>query len=179
MATSFDDFVNQQHTMAGDTERSVDWPRQLDEWKRFLEQFNDLVKEFLREYIEQGKMRIEYVAKQIHEQYIGRYEVQAISIVIGNNKVYLDPIGTNLIAAKGRVDMNGPSGTVRFVLVPKDSNAPAIRVRIHDGVGPIHDEVPQEVTEWTWKISTPPPQIRYIELEEELFRDAVMEVVNG
>ena len=121
MATLFDDFVNQQHKMAGDTERSVDWPRQLDEWKRFLEQFNDLVKEFLREYIEQGKMRIEYVAKQIHEQHTGRYEVQAISIVIGNNKVYLDPIGTNLIAAKGRVDMNGPSGTVRFVLVPKDS----------------------------------------------------------
>ena len=52
MATSFGDFVNQQHSMAGDTERSVDWPRQLDEWKRFLEQFNDLVKEFLHEYIE-------------------------------------------------------------------------------------------------------------------------------
>ena len=130
MATSFDDFVNQQHKMAGDTERSVDWPKQLDEWKRSLEKFNDLVTEFLREYIEQEKMRIEYAAKQIHEQYLGRYEVQAINIVIGNNKVYFDPIGTNLIAAKGRVDMNGPSGTVRFVLVPKDSTAPAIRVRI-------------------------------------------------
>ena len=35
-------------------------------------------------------MRIEYAAKQIHEQYLGRYEVQAINIVIGNNKVYPD-----------------------------------------------------------------------------------------
>ena len=30
-----------------------------------------------------------------------------------------------------------------------------------------------------WKISTPPPKIKYLELNENSFFDALMEVING
>lgn len=180
MATSFEDFVNRQHQMANETERSIDWARELEEWRVHLDQFNNKVWEFLQVYVDQKKVRIEFVKKRIHEQYIGRYEVEALEVTIGNARVKFDPIGTNLFGAKGRVDMNGPSGTVRFVLVPESSSAPYVRVRIRSGGDdPAHHEPGHTTTEWTWKISTPPPNIRYIELQEETFQTAVMEVVNG
>lgn len=179
MATSFDDFVDKQHQMACDAEQSVDWPKQLAEWRSHLGQFNDLVRKYLRKYTAQGKLRVENVTKKIEEQYIGAYEIDAIRIRIGIDKIDCDPVGTNLIGAKGRVDMKGPGGTVRFVLVPKESTEPRIysRIRIVDDA--VDDEPRQEAVEWTWKISTPPPRIEYVELQEELFLDAVMEVMNG
>ena len=180
MATSFEDFVNRQHEMANETERSIDWAKELEEWKDHLAQFNIQVLDFLHTYVDQNKVRVEFVTKRIHEQHIGRYEVRAIEVTIGNTKVIFDPIGTNLFGAKGRVDMKGPSGIVRFVLVPENSSAPNIRIRIQSGeVDPGHDDPGRATTKWTWKISTPPPDIKYIEVQEETFQTAVMEVVNG
>ncbi len=180
MATSFEDFVNRQHQAAKETERSIDWARELEEWRGRLDQFNNKVLDFLKIYVDQKKVRTEFVTKRIHERYIGRYEVEALKVTIGNAAVNFDPIGTNLFGAKGRVDMNGPSGTVRFVLVPANSSAPDVRVRIrNEDDDPAHHEPEHTTTEWTWKISTPPPNIRYIEFQEETFQTAVMEVVNG
>ena len=33
--------------------------------------------------------------------------------------------------------------------------------------------------EWEWKITTPPPRIKYIDINEESFFSALMEVING
>ena len=49
-------------------------------------------------------------------------------------KIHFDPIGTNLIGVKGRVDMHGPHGTVRFVLVSKTDSSPT-RVIIQESPG--------------------------------------------
>lgn len=180
MATSFEDFVDRQHQMANETESPVDWAEELKDWKCNLDRFIKKVVEFLSPYIAQNKIRVEHVKKHIHEQHIGRYEVQTIEVSIGNTRVKFDPIGTNLLGAKGRVDMKGPSGTVRFVLVPESSMGPYVRIRIRSKVGDPENHEPEQVTtRWAWKISTPPPNIRYIELQEETFQTAIMEVVNG
>ena len=180
MATSFEDFVDRQHQMASETEPPVDWAEELKVWKSNLHGFIKKVLEFLRPYIEQNRIRVEHVKKRIHEQHIGRYEVQTIEVTIGNTRVKFDPIGTNLFGAKGRVDMKGPSGTVRYVLVPENSTRAHVRIRIRSKEDdPEHQEPEHVATKWTWKISTPPPNIRYIEFQEETFQTAIMEVVNG
>ena len=172
MATSFEDFVNRQHRAANETERSIDWARELEEWRDHLKQFNAKVLEFLKAYVDQDKVRVEHVTKRIHEQQIGRYEVKAIEVVIGNTKVKFEPIGTNLFGAKGRIDMKGPSGTVRFVLVPENSSAPNIRIRIQNGAAdPEHDDPAYSTSKWAWKISTPPPNIKYVEISRRHIPD--------
>lgn len=180
MATSFEDFVNRQHQMANETRRSIDWAGELEEWRVRLNQFNRKVLDFLKTYVDQDKIRVEYVRKRIHEKYIGEYEVSSIEVVFGNTRVKFDPVGTNLFGVKGRVDMKGPSGTVRFVLVPEDSSAPDIRIQVrNERAEPGSDDPGRATTRWAWKISTPPPNIRYIEFQEEAFQTAIMEVVNG
>ena len=116
--------------------------------------------------------------KQINEEYIGIYDVASLEIQIGAIKVRFDPIGTLVFGAKGRVDIHGPHGTVKFVLVPKTASSPMIRVIIQEAPVEVKDEL-EPVEEWAWKRRTPPPNIKYIELEEESFLSAIMEVANA
>jgi hypothetical protein len=61
--------------------------------------------------------------------------------------------------------MNSSAGEVKFVLVEKDSKG-------------INTQAPEKSAEWKWKISTTPPLIKFIELNEDSFSDALMEVLN-
>ena len=180
MTNTFDEFVNKQNQLARDVKQSVDWDKEREEWFEYLEQFENLVVRFLQEHIEQNKVRLEHRKKSITEENIGVYEVRIITILIGNVKVDLEPIGTLLIGAKGRVDMKGPKGAVKIVLVAKEAKGANIRVRVlNDGEKEKQEKKAKEAIEWAWKISTPPPSIRYIELQKESFLTAIMEVVNG
>ena len=175
---SFDDFIKKLNDASQEVE--IDWKTKLNEWKQYISNFYNKTEGFLKPYIESGKLRLTKRSIMLDEEYIGSYEVDALDILLGGIKIILTPIGTNLIGAKGRVDMVGPKGTVKFVLVPKDSSSPKITVKIRlQGEKMPPREKKQIITEWAWKISTPPPRISYIELEEESFQTALMEVVNG
>ena len=173
---SFDDFVNQQ---IAKEEPSIDWIQIRDDWKKHLDEFYQLAEGFLRKYLDQGKVHITRDTKQINEEYIGSYDVESLEVQIGTIKVHFDPIGTRIIGVKGRVDMHGPHGTVKFVLVPKTDSSPTIRVIIQEESSEVKDEPEPVVEEWAWKILTRSPNIKYIELEEESFLSAIMEVANA
>ena len=172
---SFDDFVNQQ---IAKEEPPIDWIQVRDDWMKHLDEFYQLAEGFLQKYIDQGKVRITTATKQITEEHIGSYDVKSLEVQIGTVKVRLDPIGTLIVGAKGRVDMHGPYGTVKFVLVSKTVSSPTIRVILRDSSSETKDEPEPIVEEWAWKRRTPPPNIKYIELEEESFLSAIMEVAN-
>lgn len=173
---SFDDFVNQQ---IAKKEPPIDWSQIRDDWKRHLDEFYQLAEGFLQKYIDQGKIHITTATKQITEEHIGSYDVKSLEVQIGDIKVQFDPIGTRILGAKGRVDMHGPHGTVKFVLVPKAASSPTIRVTVRDPSSETKDEPESVVEEWAWKIRTPPPNIKHIELENESFLFAIMEVANA
>jgi len=175
---NFDEFIEQQsaHSVVDD----IDWGQQLAEWKECLNEFYSSVKGYLNPYLESKKVALDESEITLHEEFIGSYNVTQLAIQLGKNKIQLQPIGTNLIAAKGRVDMIGPRGQIKFVLVPKDSSGPKISVRVwNQGEEPSPEEKTEPVTKWAWKIATPPPRISYIELTPESFQNALMEVVNG
>ncbi|MXW77781.1 MAG: hypothetical protein F4Z57_02095 [Gemmatimonadetes bacterium] len=172
---SFDDFVNQQ---IAKEEPSIDWIQVRDDWKKHLDEFYQLVEGFLQKYTNQGKVHITRATKQITEEHIGSYDVKSLEVQIGTIKVRLDPIGRRVLGVKGRVDMHGPHGTVKFVLVPKTDSSPTILV-IQEASSEVKDEPEPVIKELAWKILTPPPNIKYIELEEESFLSAIMEVANA
>ena len=193
---SFDDFVNQQ---IAKKEPPIDWTQIRDDWMKRLDEFYQLAEGFLQKYIEQGKVHTTRSTKQITEEHIGSYDVESLEVQIGTIKVLFDPIGTLVLGVKGRVDMrrvdmrrvdmhrvdmrhvdmHGPHGTVKFVLVPKTDSSPTIRVIVRDSSSETKDEPESVVEEWAWKILTPPPHIKYIELEEESFLSAIMKVANA
>ena len=173
---SFDDFVDQQ---IAKKEPPIDWFQRRDDWKKYLDEFYQLAEGFLRKYIDQGKVHITWSTKQLDEEHIGSYDVKSLEVQIGTIKIQFEPIGTIIFGAKGRVDMHGPRGTVKFVLVPKTDSSPTIRVIIQEESSKVKDEPEPVVEEWTWKILTRSPNIKYIELEEESFLSAIMEIANA
>ena len=176
--TTFDEFIAEQ--TARSDESRIDRDKEIKEWRQQLDRFYKTVETFLRSYIEEGKVRLHYGKKQLHEEFLGNYQVESLVVEIGSNKIYLDPVGTLLIGAKGRVDMKSNYGTVKFVLVPQDSSGPKINVRIWtENEEPPPEEHLDPVAQWDWKIATPPPNIKYIELQEESLKNAIMEVLNG
>lgn len=176
----FDEYLKKRRA---DTEvvMQIDWSKKKDDWLQYLAHFYRQVEEFLREYRESGDVALNYRDKDIHEEFIGQYRATSLRIRIKDKDVVLDPVGTNLIGAKGRVDMIGDAGTVKFVLVDRRLSAPSVSVAIkaHDEQRETEEEKEADGIEWAWRIATPPPRIKYIEVNAESFFDALMEVINA
>jgi len=65
--------------------------------------------------------------------------------------------------------------------VDRRLNGPGLSVAIEprDKQREVEQEKEADGIEWAWKIATPPPRIKYIEVNAESFFDALMEVINA
>lgn len=176
----FDEFIKNQRAKA-DEEFEINWGKKRDEWLVYLGQLYKKILNMLKNYTDSGDLLVEYREKTINEELIGEYKAKAMILKFKESEVTLEPIGTNLIGAKGRVDLKGSAGTVRFVLVNEQSVGVKEIIKIYRSGESRAKEKKQgaEKIEWDWKIATPPPRIEYIDLNEESFFDALMEVING
>ncbi len=176
---NFDDFINKQAKKEPE-EPAINWSEKKETWLSSLDDFYSKIDSFLKEYIESNKIKIKYSQKDIFEDYIGSYSAKVLDIELGNHKVRLEPIGTNLIGANGRVDLIGANGKIKFVLVNKDSSSPKINFTVViNGEEPTEKDESCEPIELDWKIATSPPRMKYINFEQSTFLEALMEVVGG
>lgn len=170
-------FINAKKQNAVDEEK-IDWGKHKDEWLQSLNKIYGQIESWLNDLEDSDVISFGYKNKEINEEHIGIYNANNMIIKIASEQILLEPIGTLLIGAKGRIDMKGKNGIIKFVLVPKQSGGPSIKVDIAVGDKPKPEEKKEE-PEWVWKISTPPPAIKYIELDSDSFSDAVLEVIGG
>jgi hypothetical protein len=162
-------------------EEEIDWEKRRDDWIKNLDLFYDKIKKYLKKYIDTGDVTFRTVKKSINEEQIGVYDVDKLIIRFKGNEVVFEPVGTILIAARGRVDMEGNAGDVRFVLVDKNSDGPRIKVKVttsEDKVSKKNNKKP-EAAVYVWKIATPPPHVQFVELNEDSFFSSLMEVINA
>jgi hypothetical protein len=177
--SEFDAFVKRQQQSAAST--GADWSFELEHWLRYLDELYGKIEELLQDYIASGAITASYREIPMNEESIGSYTARQMTLKIGPQEISLRPIGTLLIGTKGRVDVVGPSGRTRFLLVNNKASRPNIRMAT-GGEGqqnvPPPEDPPRPIT-WTWKIATSPPGIEYIELTQESLFRALMEVANG
>jgi len=179
--SKFEEFLQEDDSAT----MKIDWNEKKD---FFIEKINEFYKQmdtFLKPYKDKISLKDEQYI--INEDYIGSYHVNKKTLHIKNKDITFTPIGTNLIGAWGRIDMEGENGIVKFVLVPKNNDVPKIEtaVLITDEDKIKWQEKQNEIAkknkeaEKIWKIATPAPNIKYIDINEENFFDALMEVING
>ena len=106
----------------------IDWNDRKSWWLDQLNKLYDLIEEWLGDLKNQG-VTVEKVPKKIYEDHIGDYEAHALIIKVGGECVKFDPVGTIIIASKGRVDIKGSNGTAMLVLFPKGER-PKIDVKV-------------------------------------------------
>jgi hypothetical protein len=158
-----------------------DWKAEKKEWLLFLDILYKSFEAYLKDYINRG-IKITYDEIELTEENFGTYKAKRMLINIAGEIVRLQPIGTNIIGAKGRVDMLGSGGSVMLVLV--DSRIKGIRdnINVSELIGhktPLkrtsEDKTP--VT-WEWRFVTAPPTRQYQPVNKQTIYSAIMELSN-
>ena len=183
MATpEFDDFVRRQQAKKREN-NELDVGRQLEEWREYLAILYRMIEDYLAAYINNGAAAIEYRAIEINEEFSGPYKVDQMNLAIGPSTIQFKPIGTMLIGSKGRVDVQGPHGTARFVLMNRMISEPRqlIRISVSVNVPPAPPPVSESDTpiDWAWKLATSPPDMRFIDLDEATFFNTILLVADA
>ncbi|GEM_PF-299237 len=174
------EFFLEKQDLKKRNEEQIDWNERKKDWFRHIDEFYLMVQDFMREYLNQGKVSIHFSSLTLNEEYIGSYETKKLHLMTGNQEVIFSPVGTRMIGSGGRIDMEGRAGKVRFVLVDKNKESSGISVRVFtDGDFPKENKAERKEITWAWKIATPPPSVTLISLNEDTFFDALMEVING
>lgn len=161
-----------------------DWEKEKEEWLLYLTTLYERFEESLKKYTAEGKIVITYDEIEISEEKVGTYKAKKMIISFGNDHIILKPIGTFLIAAKGRVDMTGRRGSVKIVLVDSRMKRLQDHIKISVNVGndlPPKTEIeiePQEIN-WEWKFITSPPTYVYQPVNEDTIYSTIMELTNG
>ncbi|MFZ0705690.1 MAG: hypothetical protein WAM71_08825 [Candidatus Korobacteraceae bacterium] len=174
---SFDEFVQHQQQQNA----AVNWTKERDEWLRNLQRLYEEVEAFLAEYVKKNEIRLTYRPVSLHEEYIGSYEARQMLIGVGRSEILLNPVGTFIIGAWGRVDIVGPYGTAQLLLVDKSATTTRSLIRVEVKFGE-HAQVPTSCSkpiELAWKLITAPPARQLLELSKETFYSVVIGVVNG
>ena len=172
----FEELLSKHETMT--SESDIDWGRQKKEWLNFIQVFYDSIERWLKPYVDQKKLEFKYTDINLSEEHLGTYSVKSMKIRFAEQLIKLEPIGTLLIGTKGRIDMEGPRGTVQFILA--DKNSKGMRVNVYIGGMPQKKKEEPKEPVWTWKIVLREQRrISYDEFNEDTFFNALMEVVNG
>lgn len=181
--TEFDRFVQSQQAEQRPT-ADFDPKQQLLEWRHYLDVLYKKIEGYMASYIAEGAAKITLGDIDLNEEFSGPYTVRQMLLEIGRSSITFKPIGTMLIGAKGRVDVQGPRGSARLGLVNKNATRgdDLVRVTVSE-VGrsqqPSSPNRENEKIEWAWKIMASPPDMRFIDLTQGAFFDMILAVAGG
>ena len=179
--TTFDDFVQERAARARETAEAFNGKETLDTWLRELDALYRDMERYLKTYTDSGQIKIERRPVQLTEELLGTYDAEALAVSIGNDEVLARPVGTMLIGSRGRVDLSGPRKTLRIVLLETDG--PALKITVSGAHGPSETSTRSllrgEIDHRGWYVVTRPPVATATALDEDSFRDAIMDVSSG
>jgi len=172
------EFVQHQVSSAKDSE--IDWDSQKRDWVDQVDKLYTKIKSFMKELTEEGLVSIIDDKTTLTEQYIGSYEISTMCMKIGHSTVLFKPIGTLIIAGRGRVDMEGPQGTVMFVLFG-EGERPVIKISVRESSGPREEEseARPKPEAYEWVVAKVRGQRDYPLLNEDSFLEALKVVIGN
>ena len=95
---------------AKEAESKVDWPARKREWLEDLRALVANVRVWLKPGVEEGLVEIVEAPVHLSEDFLGPYIAPSLRIEMVGKVVQLEPVGTLIIGAFGRVDMScGPA----------------------------------------------------------------------
>ena len=175
---TFDDFVKQRTARAKESAEEFNPEETLATWLRELDALYGTIEGYLKSYIDSGQIKVERRPIRLSEESLGTYDADALVVSIGNEEVVARPVGTMLIGSYGRVDLSGPRKTLRIVLLEK--GGPALKITISGASGPRETSISHlwrgEIDHRGWYFVTQPPAATATALDEDSFRDAIMDV---
>ncbi len=169
--------------MADEAERTADWVRsEVGEWRRHLEILYEQVKAALRPYAEQVSVNPRLLT--LVEEHLGEYTVETLLIRFAHTEILLEPVGTMLIGAKGRVDVIGPFGKTPLLLLNSKARRLSDMIQVSVSIGNKASRLSskhalREPISWEWRLVSKSPGRELISLSDEVILGLFAEVANG
>lgn len=187
---SLKDIIEQQKKEE-ENEQSFDASEQINDYISLVEKLYDLFISSVDELIKEGLIKETREKIKISEEYLGEYEIDSLILSINSNKIKLIPAGTMLIGSKGRVDVFGPFGSEKFMLIRKGVKSPSdlVKIKVHiSGIDHERKEEKEEkeerkkitIADWEWK--TMPSDNRWVRFDDvnsETVTNIIMRMING
>ena len=144
--------------------RNVDQKQRLaarqQRWIQELQQLCSRIQhEWLSGLVASDEVTLAAIEVPLNEQLIGSYRAPGLLINLADRAVRLEPKGTMVIGAAGRVDLQGPGGFATLVLESPDFP-----------LKPFHECV------FTWSLVARTPRVVKIPLDANTFADALLQV---
>lgn len=150
----------------------------LAEWLKAIDSFYDQIEHYLRPYTNQKSIVLSYENRDAYEDLLGKYSIKIAEIKIGRKRVKIVPIGKFVVGAYGRIDMLGNLGKLRFVLVDKAQTEMPGELKNKPNRRKSIESKGAQGKQLEWKIATNPP-VRLLDLNEDSFLEAVMDISNA
>ena len=141
-------FLRSKAATAAQAEPEVDWQARKDKWLAHLARLHDLVRTWLEPLHHDGTVRCSTSHVTLEEDYIGAYQADVLTLVIGKQRVAFHPKGTLIVGADGRVDVRGQR---------------AVRTIVLKGDG--------------WFVVAQSPHLKTLPFNEDSFQDVLQEVM--
>lgn len=126
----------------------IDWEKRKGKWLACLDDLYSLVKSWLTPLEQDNTVSYSITQTTLQEDYLGSYQVDVLSLHIGDQTVDFHPKGTLIIGAEGRVDVRGQR---------------AIRTLVFN--------------EGDWFVVERSPRLKMLPFNEDSFQDLLQEVM--
>ncbi|MBF0171939.1 MAG: hypothetical protein HQL83_00690 [Magnetococcales bacterium] len=184
--TALRDFVRQQHEKVSKTpNKEIDWDGRRTAWIEQVESLLDRIKKWLLPLYKEALLDLVEGKTTLEEEFIGRYEVPWLEVLIGRQRARIIPKGTLVIGSFGRVDLEGPMGKLLLVLSDTGTSP---KVTVHVSVGDPFSVQPEDLDEEKrssvemikksqWYFVYPDDRKKLTPLTEDTFSDALQRVL--
>lgn len=131
--SDFEKLVQQfaERQLKNDAENVVDWNEMKRWWVGMVDDLFSQIDAWLRPLILSGSVKSIRKSVQLTEQDLGRYDIASLELLLASRKLTLEPVGTMLIGAFGRIEVSGPNGTAVLLLLNTDNKVPPNDKRAH------------------------------------------------
>lgn len=134
-------------------------------FKEKVESLYRLVNEnLLADLREENLYQTTFEDEEIMEDGLGKYNIDTMLITMGRMRVELRPYGTEVIGARGRIDMwvNNNDESAMLILVPHDVSCP-------------QNPINKDVQTWEWKmVERKNTRVSYLSLTPEVFQKKIL-----
>lgn len=103
---------------------TVNWGEIRDRWIQQVRELFDQIEVWLRPLIVGGTVQASRPPRVLTEEDLGTYTLQSLLLQLASRKLVLEPVGTMLIGAFGRIEATGPNGTAVLLLLNTDKTLP-------------------------------------------------------
>jgi len=142
----------------------VAWGKRKSEWLTAVDNLYQMIEAWLKPLKDQGKVQTKHEKITLREEGIGAYEIKNMKLNFSGEIITFEPLGANILGARGRIDIKGNKKSFYILLTGKDS----------DGTSP---------EDYVWKLAQTPKaplgsRKTYLIFDENLFTDTIKAILS-